>query len=107
MMDGIEITDRSELSQGLNDAPGLKRTLTIRPLVRSVPKGTVTLRLGDGNNIVKDGENTWKVDDKYHVTIPAALASKVSIRDASGKKELVLPIPATPAGSTIEYFVRW
>ena len=107
MMEGIEITDRSELSQGLNDAPGLKRTLTVRPLVRSVPKGTVTLRLGDGNNIVKDGENTWKVDDKYQVTIPAALASKVSIRDASGKKELVLPIPATPAGSTIEYFVRW
>ena len=101
------VSDRSELSLGANDSPGLKRTLRVESPDR--PKeGSLWFRLADGAQITPDGKNTWRVDDRYQVTIPESLAASVSLRDSAGKKELLLPIP--PSGenaSELTYFLRW
>jgi hypothetical protein len=66
------------------------------------------VRLAEGSEIVADGKNTWKVDDKYQVTLAESIATSVQVRESAGKKELIIPIQLQPSGSIeLEYYLRW
>jgi len=101
------VGDRAELSVGPKDSPGLKRTLSIQP-GKSDRAGGLWVRLAEGSEIVADGRNTWKVDDKYQVTLAESIATSVQVRESAGKKELIIPIQLQPSGSIeLEYYLRW
>ena len=102
------VGDRAELSVGPKDSPGLKRTLSIQTGKATAP-GSLWMRLAEGSKIVPDGKNTWKVDDKYQITVPEPIAATAKLRESSGKQELILPVTTQGAAgqSELEYYVRW
>jgi hypothetical protein len=102
------VGDRAELSVGPKDSPGLKRTLSIQTGKATAP-GSLWLRLAEGSKIVPDGKNTWKVDDKYQITVSESIAATAKLRESAGKQELILPVTTQGAAgqSELEYYIRW
>ena len=104
----MTIGDRSELSTGPKDSPGLKRTLSFASS-NGNPSTGLWVRLAEGSKIVAQGKNTWLVDDNYQVTIAESIAENAKLRDSSGKQELIVPVASLDAvgQSELEYYVRW
>lgn len=110
----LEVTDKAELTAGSDGTPGLKRTLTVGTHGQSVSAtnskqdGDVWFRIAEGEKIVSDGESTWRVDDKYRVTLPADRSSRSRIRDTgNGRQELLLPLGSEDTIRSLEYIIRW
>ena len=104
-LNGGSIEDRSELSPGPNDAPGLKRSIKLTEATSPNAAGVWMLRLASGDAIKSISANTWSIDEKYQITVDEKLAKSAVVRESKGKRELVLPLPSV--GTPIEYYLRW
>jgi mono/diheme cytochrome c family protein len=107
---GIEVLDKPELSLAADGTPGLKRTWTIRTSTKASvdsDAGRLTLRAAAGNSIQPDGANTWKVDDRFRITLSPELAAKATVRTSNNRQELIVPVDVTAEGLTAEVIVRW
>jgi mono/diheme cytochrome c family protein len=111
-IDGIEVLDRPDLILSQDGTPALKRSLTLQSSTgesqtRSSAPGKLWLRLAEGNQLRSEDTNTWLVDDRYRITIPAPIAASASIRNSNNRQELVIPIESTTQPVHVEYVVRW
>jgi mono/diheme cytochrome c family protein len=70
------------------------------------PIKPLKFRAGFGSKIEKLSDDTWMVDDKIKVTIPASQKLTASIGDADGGKELVLTLP-TKGEVIFELTMSW
>jgi hypothetical protein len=72
----------------LENGQGLQRTITLQNA-----SGNFYARLAEGNSITALSNNTYLVDDKaYYLQINNAGGGRAAIRDANGKKQLVIPV---------------
>ncbi|MDB5264189.1 MAG: hypothetical protein JWQ14_3472 [Adhaeribacter sp.] len=78
----------SDAVRVLENGQGLRRELTVQS-----PSGELYARLAEGATIEDAGKGLYLVDDKsYYVRVDDANGAKPVVRDANGRKELVVPV---------------
>jgi len=105
----VEVRDRSDLDRSDKSLLGLKRTLWIEPS----SDGPLWVRLAEGGSVERLSETTWRVDQRYQISLDSELSSKAVLRQASGdRRELLLPVtvegdPSVKSSVKIEFVIRW
>jgi hypothetical protein len=85
MLGGTMVEDAIRV---LNNGEGLSRELTLQNST-----GTHYARLAEGSTIEDAGNGLYVVDDKsYYIRIDDAAGAKPMLRDAAGKKSLIVPV---------------
>jgi hypothetical protein len=78
----------SDAIQVLDNGHGLRRELTVQN-----PSGEMYARLAEGETIEETGKNMYLVDGKsYYLRLDDAGGAKPVVREANGRKELVVPV---------------
>ena len=78
----------SDAVRVLENGQGLRRELTVQS-----PSGELYARLAEGATIEDAGKGLYLIDDKsYYVRLDDANGAKPVVRDANGRKELVVPV---------------
>jgi hypothetical protein len=78
----------SDAVRVLENGQGLRRELTVQN-----PSGELYARLAEGETIEDAGKGMYLVDGKsYYLRLDDANGAKPVVRDANGRKELVVPV---------------
>ncbi len=78
----------NDVSRVLPNSQGIRRDISLQN-----PAGNLYLRLAEANNIETVSEGLYLLNDKsYYLRIDDAGNAKPVIRNANGRKEIIIPI---------------
>lgn len=87
----------SDAIRVMDNGQGIRRVITVQN-----PSGDLYARLAEGTTIEDKGKGMYIIDGKsYYLQVEESNAAKPTVRDANGRKELIMPVKGTVSYSVI------